>query len=135
MLLLDTDHVVEYQKGTSPTARRLESRLDVAAESVATTIITVEEITRGWLAAVRRSNEPRDWVFPYAKLQQLFDFFAQWNVIEWNEAAAERFRALRRDRVRVKTMDMKIASIALAIDATLLRQAAENSLPQIGEFW
>ncbi len=120
MLLLDTDHVVEYQKGTSATARRLEARLDGATEPVATTIITVEEITRGWLAAVRRSNEPRDWILPYAKLQQLFDFFTEWNVIEWNDAAAGRFQALRRERVRVKTMDMKIASIALAIDATLL---------------
>lgn len=47
MLVLDTDHVVEYQKGTSAEAWRLKERLDRAAESYATTIITVEEIVRG----------------------------------------------------------------------------------------
>ena len=47
MLVLDTDHLSEYQKGTSPEAHRLKQRLDDSAESYATTIITVEEIMRG----------------------------------------------------------------------------------------
>ena len=46
MLLLDTDHVVEYQKGTSEKSRHLKERLDAAAEPFGTTIITVEEIMR-----------------------------------------------------------------------------------------
>jgi tRNA(fMet)-specific endonuclease VapC len=120
VLLLDTDHVVEYQKGTSAAARRLESRLEQATEPIATTIVTVEEIVRGWLAAVRRSNDPSDWILPYNKLQGLFDFFADWSVMEWTEPAARKFKELRRDRVRVKTMDVKIACIALTLDATLL---------------
>jgi hypothetical protein len=41
MLVLDTDHVVEYQKGTSPESHRLKGRLDASVEPVATTIITV----------------------------------------------------------------------------------------------
>ena len=120
MLLLDTDHVVEYQKGTSAAARRLESRLEQATEPIATTIVSVEEIVRGWLAAVRRSTDPTDWIVPYKKLQGLFEFFADWNVMEWNEAAAAKFKDLRRDRVRVQTMDVKIASIAITLNATLL---------------
>ena len=120
MLLLDTDHVVEFQKGTSPAAHRLESRLNDAQEPVATLIISVEEITRGWMAEIRRKNQPHDSIVPYAKFQEVFEFFAEWNVIEWNEAAVERFSSLRKDHVRVRTMDMKIASIALANNATLL---------------
>lgn len=54
MLVLDTDHLAEYQRGTSAEARRLKERLEAAAESYATTIITVEEIMRGWMAAIRR---------------------------------------------------------------------------------
>ena len=44
MLVLDTDHIVEYQKGTSAEAVRLKERLDGATEPYATTILTVEEI-------------------------------------------------------------------------------------------
>ena len=59
MLILDTDHLVEYQRGTSPEAHRLKYRLDQAIEPYATTIITVEEIMRGWMAAIRRFDDPR----------------------------------------------------------------------------
>ena len=42
MLVLDTDHLTEYQRGTSAEARRLKERLDRATEPYATTIITVQ---------------------------------------------------------------------------------------------
>ena len=76
MVVLDTDHLSAYQKGTSSEAHRLKQRLDDSAESYATTIITVEEIMRGWLAAIRRTHDPRRQISAYAKLQQLFRFFA-----------------------------------------------------------
>jgi len=120
MLVLDTDHMVEYQRGTSVESRRLIARLDAAAEPFATTIVTVEEIMRGWLAAVRRTPDARQQIAAYARFRQLFRFFATWNVLEWNELAVEHLDTLRQARVRVGTMDLKIASIALANDATLL---------------
>ena len=83
MLILDTDHVVEYQKGTSPESRRLKERLDGSAEPFATTIITVEEILRGWMAAVRRTHDPFGQISAYVKLRQLFRFFATWRVLDW----------------------------------------------------
>lgn len=120
MLILDTDHLVEFQRGTSPEARRLKDRLDSAAEPYATTIVTVEEIMRGWMAAIRRFSDPRRQILAYGKLQQLFRFFASWNVLSWNDAAVDEFEALKVARVRVGTMDLKIASIAIANGATLL---------------
>jgi tRNA(fMet)-specific endonuclease VapC len=120
MLVLDTDHVVEYQKGTSPQSRRLKERLDGSAEPLSTTIITVEEILRGWMAAVHRVHDPYRQVDGYVKLRQLFRFFATWRVLDWTEMAAARFVSLRRAKTIVGTMDLKIASIVLANDATLL---------------
>lgn len=58
MLILDTDHLVEYQKGTSPEAIRLRDRLQQTNEPFSTSIITVEEVMRGWLAAIRRTARP-----------------------------------------------------------------------------
>jgi tRNA(fMet)-specific endonuclease VapC len=120
MLVLDTDHLTEYQKGTSAEAKRLKQRLDVATEPYATTIISMEEIMRGWMAALRRVHEPRRQINAYEKLQQLFRFCATWNLLEWNAAAADEFDALKQAKIRVGTMDLKIASICLANDATLL---------------
>ncbi len=120
MLVLDTDHLTEYQRGTSAEACRLKERLDRATEPYATTIVTVEEIMRGWMAAIHRIQDPHRQINAYAKLQQLFRFFATWNVLEWNETAADEYDSLKRAKVRVGTMDLKIASITLASDATLL---------------
>jgi len=120
MLVLDTDHLTEYQKGTSAESLRLKERLDQATETFATTIITVEEIMRGWMAAVRRVHDPHRQITAYARLQHLFRFFATWSVLPWNEAAAQTFDSLKLARIRVGTMDLKIASIVLANNATLL---------------
>lgn len=120
MLVLDTDHLVEYQKGTSAEARRLKERLDRSDEPFGTTIVTVEEIMRGWMAAIRRVRDPRGQIRACANLRRLFRFFATWRVIEWNEPAVDQFEPLKRARTKVGTMDPKIASIALANGATLL---------------
>ncbi len=120
MLVLDTDHLTEFQKGTSPEARELKQRLADSADVYATTIISVEEIMRGWMAAIRRIHDPRRQINAYAKLRQLFRFFATWNVLEWDDPAADEFATLKQAKTRVGTMDLKIASICLANDATLL---------------
>jgi tRNA(fMet)-specific endonuclease VapC len=52
--------------------------------------------------------------------EQLFRFFAIWNVLEWSETAVAEYDSLKRAKVRIGTMDLKIASIALAGNATLL---------------
>jgi tRNA(fMet)-specific endonuclease VapC len=120
MLLLDSDHLSEYQKGTSQEAQRLKQRLDFASELYGTTIITVEETMRGWMAALRRIQDPQRQIRAYTSLRHLFRFFATWNVLDWNDSAVNEFEALKRARVRIGTMDLKIASICLANRATLL---------------
>jgi tRNA(fMet)-specific endonuclease VapC len=120
MLLLDTDHLVEYQKGTSPEALRLKKRLEGSGEPFGTSIITVEELMRGWLAVIHRSTDTFHQISPYAKLRRLFQFFAKWDVLDWTPAAAAEFNALKSSKTRIGTMDLKIASIALANNATLL---------------
>jgi tRNA(fMet)-specific endonuclease VapC len=120
MLVLDTDHLTEFQKGTSPEARHLKQRLADSADAYATTIISAEEIMRGWMAAIRRIQDPQRQINAYAKLRQLFRFFATWTVLEWDDPAADEFAALKQAKTRVGTMDLKIACICLANDAALL---------------
>lgn len=120
MLILDTDHLTEYQKGTSDEARRLKQRLDQAGEPFGTTIITIEEVMRGWMAAIRRTRDPIRQINYYGQLRQLFRFFATWQVFDWTLESAAQFRDLKTARTRAGTMDLKIACIALTNDAVLL---------------
>ena len=126
MLILDTDHLVEYQKGTSPEAQRLKQRLDEVDEPFGTTIITEEEVMRGWLAAIRRTPDPFRQINAYSKLRQLFRAFATWDVLGWTSDSAAQFKSLKAAKTRVGTMDLKIASIALSSDATLLSHNLRN---------
>jgi tRNA(fMet)-specific endonuclease VapC len=60
------------------------------------------------------------WDGPYGRLGGLFAFFAGWNVLPLNNQAADQFQSLRKAKVRISTMDLKIASIVLVNDGLLL---------------
>jgi tRNA(fMet)-specific endonuclease VapC len=87
---------------------------------MALTVITVEERLRGWLAEIGRHLDPRLQVTPYAKLQRQVEVLADWLVLPWDVEAAELFLNLRHQGLRIGSLDLKIACIALAHDVTLL---------------
>jgi tRNA(fMet)-specific endonuclease VapC len=65
--------------------------LEAATEDVATTIISAEEQFRGWLAQIRREHDPHKQITAYQRLGRRIEFFAQWNVLGWDVAAADAF--------------------------------------------
>lgn len=119
MLVLDTNHVREFAAGSEAGAR-LRDRIGLGSEETATTIVCAEETLRGWLAELHRLSNPHQQIAAYRKLHDRIEFFAAWLVLPWDSDAADRFIRLRRDGVRIGTMDLKIACITLAHDATLL---------------
>ena len=119
MLVLDTNHVSELGYATAA-GLRLRERLLAAAEDTATTIVSVEEQLRGWLAEIHRLGSPHQQIPAYRRLQERIQFFAAWVVLPWDNAAADLFLNFRRKGFRIGSMDLKIACIALAYDATLL---------------
>jgi tRNA(fMet)-specific endonuclease VapC len=121
VILLDTDHVNVLKYPDHPRFASLTTQLNSSAnQDVATTVITVEEQMRGWLAWINRSDDVRRQVPAYQELLRLFDFFARWHVVLFDEQAASEFQGLRAQRIRIGTMDLKIAAIALIHDALLL---------------
>jgi tRNA(fMet)-specific endonuclease VapC len=56
----------------------------------------------------------------YRRLVDLSEFYADWTVQPFDERAADEFLRLRREGVRIATMDLKIAAICLVEGATLL---------------
>ena len=119
MLVLDTDHLSELDRN-SIAGKRLVERVRRSVDDVATTIVTAQEQLRGWIAQVNRFRNPHQQVMPYARLQGRIEFFAEWLVLPFDDAAADRFDALRASGLRTGSMDLKIASIVLVNGATLL---------------
>jgi tRNA(fMet)-specific endonuclease VapC len=75
---------------------------------------------RGWLAQIARLKDVHGQIDAYRRLQRRLEFFAAWRVLPWTADAADRFKELRSQRLRIGTMDLKIACIVLSWDAVLL---------------
>ena len=56
----------------------------------------------------------------YRKLNRQLKNFCKMTVLEFDERAAIEFQSLQKSRLRIGTMDLKIAAIAFAHGATLL---------------
>jgi tRNA(fMet)-specific endonuclease VapC len=116
MLILDTDHLSEFIRG-SQTGSQLRQRLSGGA---AITIITLEEQSRGWLSRIKQARTHDELIFGYSKLKALFNVGAVWNVLPWDHSAATIFDKLAVQRPRIGTMDLRIASIVIACGGILL---------------
>lgn len=120
MYLLDTDHVTLLDRGGRE-GETIRLRLDALAPGeVAVSIVSFEEQTRGWLSVINSMRRVDRQVEGYQRLERILKFYCSTPLRPFDEAAVEQFQRLWTARVRVGTMDLKIAAIALANDATLL---------------
>jgi tRNA(fMet)-specific endonuclease VapC len=121
MYILDTDHLSLLGRATSPEGQRLRFRLSgLKPEERITTIITFEEQMRGWMSHLARARSLAQQVEAYDRLKEFLDRYLKISVLKFDSAAATEFQHLQSLRLRIGTMDLKIAAIALAHDATVL---------------
>jgi tRNA(fMet)-specific endonuclease VapC len=121
VFILDSDHlsILQSKKGNEHAA--LKSRLATVPETaVFTTIISFHEQIGGWYKSLARPRKQDDVVFAYQMLQRVIARFGEMQVLPFDDAAAAQFESLRKQRCRIGTMDLRIASISLANDMTLL---------------
>ncbi|MGI9056115.1 MAG: type II toxin-antitoxin system VapC family toxin [Pyrinomonadaceae bacterium] len=90
------------------------------ATRITTTIITFEEQMRGWMAYLARMRSIDEQVFAYETLKQYFDYFKTLTIIEFDNNAAEIYKNLKSQKIRIGSMDLKIASIAISRKAILV---------------
>jgi len=127
MFILDTDHMSLLEWGSGAVGQRLHQRIHALPEGeVVTTIITFEEQTRGWLAFQARARTLEQQVNAYRKLKRHLDTYLEIGVLEFDTEAAAEFQRLQRLRLRIGTMDLKIAAIALARQATVLTKNSQD---------
>jgi tRNA(fMet)-specific endonuclease VapC len=102
-------------------------RVNVA--DCAVTIITVAEQMQGRLAVIRRARKEADAVRGFERLRETLAFYLAVQVLPYDAPAVAEFERLRRQRIRIGTQDLRIASIVLSRDATLALPLNVNEKP------
>jgi tRNA(fMet)-specific endonuclease VapC len=120
MFILDTDHLSFLERGEHPVGDLLLRRMLECEEECVASIISYEEQSRGWLSSIARAKTLAEQIVGYRKLLAQLRNYCAIRVIEFDERAAVELQSLRKAKIRTATMDLKIASIALANNATLL---------------
>lgn len=118
-VVLDTNHFRELRED-SLSGRRLQERILDARADVFTCIVAVEETVQGWLSLLKRHPPGRAQMTVYARLQRSIETLVKLPILPFDEEAAAAFERLRPKHPRAGTMDLKIAAICLAHEATLL---------------
>jgi tRNA(fMet)-specific endonuclease VapC len=118
---LDTDVLSLIQQESQPAYGRLAARLRRhPPETIAATIISFQEQVLGWLSFLNRSRRQEHLLLAYAKLDGIRRYYSLANVLPFDEAALGHFISLKRQEIRLGTMDLRIASIALATGSVLV---------------
>lgn len=120
MIVLDTDVISILLRNEGHAAEILEGRLDAADEPIFITIVSVEEQLRGWLSWISSAKTAKRLIEGYSRLNKFVQDLERFEIIDFDDRAAAIFQGLRKSRVRIGTSDLRIASIALLNDATMV---------------
>lgn len=124
--LMDTDHVSLIDRAGPESARILARIAALPPDSVAVPLISYEEQMRGWMAGIARMPSVDRQLDAYSRLDRLREYYCLTPVAPFDEAAVAEFQNLWLRRLRVGTMDLKIAATALANNATLLTRNTKD---------
>jgi tRNA(fMet)-specific endonuclease VapC len=119
--LLDTDHISFLQRRSSVEFTRLMTRMDrYSPEDFALSAVSFHEQTLGAHNFINRAQTNTDTIRGYNLLIEILQGFASAPVLPFDREAIAVFDELRSQKVRVATMDLRIASIAISRDLVLL---------------
>jgi tRNA(fMet)-specific endonuclease VapC len=117
LFVLDTDMLTLVQEGHPGASQRF---LATPAHELAITVLTVEEQLSGWYTQVRKAKRPDRLAWAYRRLAQNVGFLARLQIVTYDEAAIQRCDQLRKQNVKLKTFDLRIAAIVLEQKAILV---------------
>lgn len=121
MFLLDTDHITILQRRTPVLVARLRARMDqYPVNEFFVSIVSFHEQVLGWNSYLARARTGNDVVRAYAMFDVVLTEFAKAHPLLFDQAAERVFQSLRNEHVRVGTLDLRIAAIALSRGLTVL---------------
>ena len=121
MFVLDTDVLSLIDQHGTGRSQRLVERLEQAdPDSLAATVISYEEQTRGWMAYLAQARTTPEQIQAYMRLERHLASWKRMRVLGFDETAAQIASELRRRHRRLGVMDLRIAAIVITNGATLV---------------
>lgn len=121
MFLLDTDHIGLLQLSEGRESDRLRARMEAYTRSdFYFPIVSFHEQVVGWNNYVNRAKKSDGVARAYRMFEVILADFAKNQVAPFDDLAAAQFDALRRQRIRIGTMDLRISATALVHGYTVL---------------
>ncbi len=120
MIVLDNDILSLHLSGEPATRSRVAS---IPEDQLAIPIIAVEETLRGWLNLIRQAEAGKAKVpleEAYHRFHKAVVDLSSHRILPYTAAAHDIYLQLKSQKIRIGTQDLRIASIALAHDATLV---------------
>jgi tRNA(fMet)-specific endonuclease VapC len=108
--VLDTDMLTLWLRGRETVAARVAT---TPPQQLAVTIITVEEILRGWYTQIRQARDDQQLARAYQALQETVEFTRDIQLLPFDLSGIRRYRRLRTHHRRIGTNDLRIAAIVL----------------------
>ncbi|MFM8296927.1 MAG: type II toxin-antitoxin system VapC family toxin [Microcystis aeruginosa Ma_MB_S_20031200_S102] len=119
--LLDTDHISFLQRRSNSEFIRLTLRMSQHSLSdFALSVISFHEQVIGAHSFINRAQTNTDIACGYTLLLETLNSFAKAPVLPFDAKAIAIFDEMRSQKVRVSTMDLRIAAIAISNNLVLL---------------
>jgi tRNA(fMet)-specific endonuclease VapC len=116
LFVLDSDILSLLAKG-EPIVARCQN---AAGNTLATTVISVEEMLSGWYTLLRKSKRKEQVVAAYDQLATSVEFLAAFPLLRFTSGALDRFESFKKMRLGVRGQDLRIAAIVLESGGTLV---------------
>jgi tRNA(fMet)-specific endonuclease VapC len=110
LFVLDTDTVTLFQWNHTTVMARVAQH---SSGEIAISVVTVEEQLSGWYTQLRKAKRPEKLAWAYRQLAANVRFLANVHILDFDEAAIQRYTDLKRLRLKVRKMDLQIAATAL----------------------
>jgi tRNA(fMet)-specific endonuclease VapC len=126
LLILDTDHVSLFLKGNTLVCDRI---FQTDPDDLAISVITAEEICQGWLSEINKysqANQSSRLLLAYSEFEKSLDFFQTIQRLSFDTNAYNQFEILRHQFRRLGTRDLRIAAIALSLNATVITRNTKD---------
>jgi tRNA(fMet)-specific endonuclease VapC len=119
--LLDTDHISFLQQRSGQEFIGLMARMSqYSSTDFALSVVSLHEQVLGAHNFINRARVNNDVIRGYTLLLEILQGFASSPVLPFDTKAIAVFDELRGQKVRVSTMDLRIAAIALSRNLVLL---------------
>jgi tRNA(fMet)-specific endonuclease VapC len=117
LYVLDTDTFQLFQDDHPLVIARVQA---VAPDDRAISVVTVEEQLSGWYAQLRQAKQPERLLWAYRRLAATARFLSRVQIVDFDEAALQRYEELKKNKLKIGTNDLRIAASVLARNAILV---------------